>query len=821
MRSLPHLRGTTVAVNSHAPRPAQKRLVKYLWPRVFILICLLLGIAAQTFTGVSSGETVCEPDEAFFVNNSHMPTATVADAEGLGAILNADQPPTISVDQFFATDEGNAGTTEAGVVVSLSNSSSQTITVNYATTDGTAIAGSDYVSTSGSLTFNPGDTSKTVSVPIIGDTIEEEFYEKFNFTLSGATNATIGTPSREITIYDNDGPDISVNDVSVIEGDFGMSFVAFKITLSRLSPYYISVRFTTGFGTATPGSDFRAVNRDVGLSPGSGSLSTTVIVQVMGDTFVEPDETFAVFIYNPSGGTIVDEMGIATILNDDSAGALQFGATSYTVNENTASATLTVDRVGGRSGDVSALFTASDGTATAGSDYNPAGFPASYTIFFRDGETRRTLSVPIIDDSLVEGAETINLALSNPMNGAVLGNPTAAVMTIQDNDPTPPQPPVFRFDSSVYSVGEDQGRMTLTVMRTGGSAGGVSVDYRTVDTDAFTASCADTANNSGGAFARCDFATSVGRLDFAAGETQKTITVPIINDGHDEGDETFQVILSNPSGVAVLDFPFVTNVTILDDDAAGAANPIFTTPFFVRQHYLDFLSREPEANEPWSAILNNCPNVFNLDPHGQSATCDRIAVSQSFFGSPESRLKALYVFRFYKLAFNRLPEYAEIVSDMSFVAGATEAEVYARKAQLATAFTARPEFTNDYGSLSNANYVEKLLARYGLTHITTPDPQQPDGAAKVIFLPADLISRLDVNALTRGQVLRAVADSEEAGAREFNNAFVAMQYYGYLRRKPEAAGYEAWLEVLRRGDTRAMVDGFMNSAEYKLRFGRL
>jgi hypothetical protein len=70
-------------------------------------------------------------------------------------------------------------------------------------------------------------------------------------------------------------------------------------------------------------------------------------------------------------------------------------------------------------------------------------------------------------------------------------------------------------------------------------------------------------------------------------------------------------------------------------------------------------------------------------------------------------------------------------------------------------------------------------------------------------------------------VLRAVADSDEVSAREFNNAFVAMQYYGYLRRKPEPAGYEAWLGVLRRGDIRTMIDGFMNSTEYKLRFGRL
>ncbi len=73
--------------------------------------------------------------------------------------------------------------------------------------------------------------------------------------------------------------------------------------------------------------------------------------------------------------------------------------------------------------------------------------------------------------------------------------------------------------------------------------------------------------------------------------------------------------------------------------------------------------------------------------------------------------------------------------------------------------------------------------------------------------------------LTRAQVFRAVADSDEVGRAEFNNAFVGMQYYGYLRRKPEAAGYQAWLRVLQAGDQRTMVNGFMNSAEYRLRFG--
>src|SRR5205085_2711973 len=371
----------------------------------------------------------------------------------------------------------------------------------------------------------------------------------------------------------------------------------------------------------------------------------------------------------------------------------------------------------------------------------------------------------------------------------------------------------LQFGAASYNVDEAAGRLTLTVTRNGDTSGAASVDYQTTDTDTFTVGCADTVNNHGGAYARCDFATAVGTLSFAPGETSKTITVPVIDDAIVEGDETFQVKLTNAVG-STLNTPSTATVTIKDNDQAGQPNTIFSSPFFVRQQYLDFLSREPDTAgfNAWLGVLNGCSDVNN------NPACDRILVSQSFFGSPEFQLKGFYVFRFYKLAFNRLPEYPEIVSDMSFVAGATPEEVFARKAQLAVNFTARQEFQSAYGSMTNAQYVSALLGRYQLTSITTPDPQQPDGTAKVTLSSADLVNRLGAGSLSRAQVLRAVADSDQVAQAEFNNAFVAMQYYGYLRRKPEAAGYQAWLQVLQGGDIRTMVNGFMNSQEYRLRF---
>jgi hypothetical protein len=404
-----------------------------------------------------------------------------------------------------------------------------------------------------------------------------------------------------------------------------------------------------------------------------------------------------------------------------------------------------------------------------------------------------------------------------PSDGKALG--AGATSTVQTGGAT--DSGSIQFSAAAYNVNEDGTRAAVTVTRTGDASGTASINYQTADTDTFTVGCADTAGTQGNAYGRCDFAATVGIIAFAPSETSKIVTVPVIDDAHVEGPETFQLRLSNATGGALGSLS-TTTVTITDNDAAGAQNPVVSSfPFFVRQQYLDFLSREPDAGgfNAWLGLLNGCPNAFNAfsTPSG----CDRIFVSgEGFFRSVEFQLKGFYVFRFYKVGFNRLPDYLEVVSDMSFVAGQTAEEVYARKAQLATLFTERQEFKTLYGGMTNAQYVNALLARYQLAQVTTPDPTQPDGSAKVTLTAAELTNRLNANTLTRAQVLRAVADSDAVGTAEFNNAFVGMQYYGYLRRTPDTAGFNAWLNVLQSGDVRTMVNGFLNSTEYKLRFGQ-
>ena len=388
----------------------------------------------------------------------------------------------------------------------------------------------------------------------------------------------------------------------------------------------------------------------------------------------------------------------------------------------------------------------------------------------------------------------------------------------------------MQFTSNAYAVGEDAGKVTITVTRSGNTSGTSTVDYKTTDTDTFTVNCAF---KQGQAYGRCDFATVVGTLSFAATETAKTFTVPIINDTFAEGNEVFNVVLNNPNG-GTLGSPTTAVVTINDNETSDQPNPIFLTneigiAFMVRQNYLDFLGREPEPGEPWSNVLRNCGDQFNIDPNSPSAGCDRITVSGAFFGSPEFKDKGFYVIDFYRVALNRLPIYIEFSQDLAFCTGSTAQDTFARRAAYANAFVQRSEFAS-INAKNNSDFVTALMngtqtQTYNLTSIRTPNPANPDDSSdgnKVTLTTADLISRLNGATMTRAQVLRAIAQSDQISLQlEAVNAFVASQYYGYLRRTPDTGGFNAWVNYLMTHPTdfRTMVNGFENSQEYRLRFG--
>ena len=191
----------------------------------------------------------------------------------------------------------NENATNLVATVTLSGVSSQTVTVNYATANGTATAGSDYTSTTGTLTFSAGDTSKTVNIPILADTVDEE-NETFTFTLSSSLNAAISTSSgiATMTITDDDAaPTISINDVTSAETAGTVNLVA---TLSVASGRTITVNYATSNDTATAGSDYTAGSGTITFSP--GTTTQNVPVAIISDATDEPSETVKVTLSNPS-----------------------------------------------------------------------------------------------------------------------------------------------------------------------------------------------------------------------------------------------------------------------------------------------------------------------------------------------------------------------------------------------------------------------------------------------------------------------------------------------------------------------------------------
>jgi hypothetical protein len=237
---------------------------------------------------------------------------------------------------------------------------------------------------------------------------------------------------------------------------------------------------------------------------------------------------------------------------------------------------------------------------------------------------------------------------------------------------------------------------------------------------------------------------------------------------------------------------------------------------------VEVLSREPEADEPWTNVLNNCSDLYN------NPACDRATVSSAFYRSTEFQLKGSYVFRFYTVTLGRIPTYREITSDMASVTGATAQEVFEKKARFAEAWPGHgqaAEFFATYlpAGTDPASVVQLLMTRnYNLPQITTPDPASPDGSRKVVITRNELMDEVHFGRLSLGRAVRAIADSDEVAAAEYQRVFVAMQYYGYLRRDPDTAGFNAWLNYLKANPTdfRTMVKGFANSIEYRLRFGQ-
>jgi hypothetical protein len=223
--------------------------------------------------------------------------------------------PTLSVADTSVT-EGNAGTTSATFTVTLSAASSKTVTVNYATANGSATtADNDYVASSGTLTFAPGETSKPITVPVNGDS-KHEPDETFTVTLSNPVRATLATATGTGTVQNDDPvPALSISGVALPEGNGGTTPFSFSVTLSNPSSQMITVNYATAGGSATAGEDYATTSGTLTIP--AGSLTGIITVPVNGDNTYEPDETFTVSLSGAANATIATATATGTIRNDD------------------------------------------------------------------------------------------------------------------------------------------------------------------------------------------------------------------------------------------------------------------------------------------------------------------------------------------------------------------------------------------------------------------------------------------------------------------------------------------------------------------------
>ena len=332
----------------------------------------------------------------------------------------------------------NAG--NATITITRAGGSAGTATVLFQTSNGTA-GSTDYTSVSTTITFNNGEVSKTVNVPITDDP-NDEADETINLTLSSAGGSgQLGTPSTAVlTINDDDAaPSISINDASVTEGNSGTTNAVFTVTLSAASNLTVNVDFATANGTATTaGSDYQSNNGTLTFAPGETQKSITVLVN--GDTGNEPNETFFVNLSNAQNATVSDNQGLGTILNDDAPG-VQLSSNSYTFSEGAGHGDIIVTRTGDISQALTVDYQTSDQSGATPCQTNNNGFAsdrcdyttASGTLRFAAGEAQKTIQLVLIDDAYVEPSEQLNIQLTNPQ-GATLGSIAAATITITSND---------------------------------------------------------------------------------------------------------------------------------------------------------------------------------------------------------------------------------------------------------------------------------------------------------------------------------------------------------------------------------------------------
>ncbi len=266
------------------------------------------GQTSKTVSVSTLTDTYDEDSESFRLRLYSPQYVFIADGEGTGAITDGTTAPAVLINDRAVTEGDVGGSIQAVFTVSLNSASGKTVTVHYATADGTAIAGEDYLPAAGQLSFAPGVTSQTITVIVVGDDLREG-NETWTIQLSNPVNVTWGDATGLGTITDDDIPALSIQGSSIVEGDGGTAPMYFTVRLSRSSTAPITINYTTSPGTAQSGSDY--IHTSGTLTFAAGETLKTITVQIVGDQVNEPTEAFTVSLNTPTGGAVIAS-GVAT-----------------------------------------------------------------------------------------------------------------------------------------------------------------------------------------------------------------------------------------------------------------------------------------------------------------------------------------------------------------------------------------------------------------------------------------------------------------------------------------------------------------------------
>ena len=604
----------------------------------------------------------------------------------------------------------------------------------------------------------------------------------------------------------------------------------------------VEVNYTIAATAGTPQST--AINTAFSTALKATVKESNVVIGGVSVTFTAP-ASGATGSFSGSNTVTTDGSGVAT-------------APTFTANGTAGTYNVTATLVGtSLTASFSLKNTASTSTAVS-SSLNPsllgqsvtftatvtsAGGTPTGTIQFKDGVNN--LGTPVTlngsgqatftTSSLTAGTHTITAVYSGD---SLFGGSTGTLSP----DQSVTNRPLIKFSQPNFNVNENGKFITITVNRSGDTTPAVTVDYATPDDSAAT-SVLPCATPGGVAIPRCDFTTALGTLTFASGETSKTFNVLISQDAFLEGNETFLLTLSNLTGGAAFAQPSDSSatVTIIEDETTDSITPDDTEDF-VRQHYHDFLNREPDPGGLafWMDNINKCQDLTRRPPNlslNQCIEVFRVDTSAAFFLSIEFQNTGYFVERIYKTSFgdinppsipvpvrftNFIRDSQDIRGNIIVGQGAWQTQLDNNKSAFALAFVQRSAFLARYPSLTSATaFVDTLNGNAGnvlnsgersaLIAELSPNPSDP---------------------ALRASVLRKIADNPLFQQQETNRAFVLMQYFGYLRRNPDAApeaglnfnGYSFWLNKLNsfNGDYKKaeMVKAFLNSAEYRKRFGQ-